>query len=78
MSQVIRVLLVGAPGSEFRLAAELARSAGAEVTMADDIAQSLAQLRQGGGDLSLIDVGFDVAAYIGALRAERFAIPVPA
>jgi len=76
MSQVIRVLLVGAPGSEFRLAAELARSAGAEVTMADDIAQSLAQLRQGGGDLSLIDVGFDVGAYIGALRAERFAIPV--
>ncbi|WP_346344762.1 sigma-54 dependent transcriptional regulator [Sphingomonas sp. dw_22] len=70
------MLLVGAPGSEFRRAAELARDAGAEVTMADTPRDALALLREGGGDLVMIDVLADVVGFMKSLRAERFTIPV--
>ncbi|WP_404337416.1 sigma-54-dependent transcriptional regulator [Sphingomonas sp. MMS12-HWE2-04] len=76
MSNSIRMVLIGAPGSEFRLAAELARASGANVTMADTPAEALIALRQGGGDLVMIDVDADVTGFIAALRAERFALPV--
>jgi two-component system response regulator HydG len=70
------MILVGAPGSEFRRAAELARSAGAEVQMADTPADALECLREGGGDLVMIDVLADVVGFMDSLRAERFTIPV--
>lgn len=72
----IRLLLVGAPGGAFRLAAEMARAAGAEVVMADDGADALAHLRATGADLVMIDIDADVAGFIGQARAERFSVPV--
>lgn len=76
MASSIRMLLIGAPGSEFRLAAELARSAGAEVAMADTPADGLIQLRQGGADLVMIDVEADIAGFMASIRGERFTIAV--
>ncbi|WP_294330222.1 sigma-54 dependent transcriptional regulator [uncultured Sphingomonas sp.] len=76
MASSIRMLLIGAPGSEFRLAAELARSAGAEVAMADTPADGLIQLRQGGADLVMIDVEADIAGFMASIRSERFTIAV--
>jgi DNA-binding NtrC family response regulator len=70
------MLLVGAPGSEFRRAAEMAREAGAEVAAADGADEALALLRADGGDLVMIDVMGDVPAFMQSLRAERFAVPV--
>ena len=75
-SSPIRVLLVGAPRSTFREAAELARSTGAEVCLADDAQSALEQLRAAGRDLVIIDVELDVPAFIRQLQVERFAIPV--
>lgn len=76
MKGPIRMLLVGAPGSEFRLAAELARGSGADVVTADAPAQALDLLRASGADLVMIDVEADVAAFMASLRAERFTLPV--
>lgn len=73
---VIRMLLVGAPGSEFRRAAELAREAGADVVMADGPGDALGLLRASGGDLVMIDVETDVPGFMASIRAERFMIPV--
>ncbi len=75
-SDQIRLVLVGAPGSEFRLAADMARQAGAEVIMADHPAAALKGLRCTGGDLVMIDVGMDVPGFLEQLRAERMAVPV--
>jgi two-component system, NtrC family, response regulator HydG len=72
----IRMLLIGAPGGEFRLAAELARQSGADVMMADDAAQALDCLREQGADLAMIDVEADVSSFMASLRAERFPVPV--
>jgi len=72
----IRLLLVGAPGTEFRLAASMARDAGAEVVMADTIADAVALLRVGHAGLVMVDVELDVPALMAQLRAERFAVPV--
>lgn len=72
----IRLLLIGAPGTEFRLAAELARGAGADVTMADAAPEALDLLRERGADLVMIDVETDVRGFMANLRAERFTIPV--
>ncbi|SEI78134.1 DNA-binding transcriptional response regulator, NtrC family, contains REC, AAA-type ATPase, and a Fis-type DNA-binding domains [Sphingomonas sp. OV641] len=71
-----RLLLVGQPGSEFRLAAEMARDAGAHVDMADAPAQALALLRSDGAMMVMIDVGLDAAGFLAQLRAERFTLPV--
>jgi len=72
----IRMLLIGAPGSEFRRAAELAQGAGAEVTMADAPAPALETLREQGADLVMIDVLEDAVGFLGDLRRERFVVPV--
>lgn len=72
----IRMILIGAPGSEFRRAAELARDAGADVAMADTPSQALDLLREGGGDMVMIDVEADIAGFMTSLRAERFTLPV--
>ncbi|WP_431469889.1 sigma-54-dependent transcriptional regulator [Sphingosinithalassobacter sp. LHW66-3] len=76
MAGPIRMLLVGAPGGEFRLAAELARDAGAEAAMADGPAEALALLRESGCDLVMFDVGLDIVGFLERLRAERFIVPV--
>lgn len=73
---LIRLVLIGAPGSEFRLAAEMARQAGASVSMADDPGAALETLRRTGGDLVMIDVEMDVPGFLEQLRAERMAVPV--
>lgn len=72
----IRMLLIGAPGSEFRGAAELAQSAGADVTMANAPAAALETLRAHGADLVMIDVLEDVVDFLGNLHSERFVVPV--
>lgn len=72
----IRLLLVGAPGSEFRMAAVMARDAGAEVVTADTITAALAVIRVEGADLAMIDVAADVAGFIAQLRRERISLPV--
>jgi DNA-binding NtrC family response regulator len=72
----IRMILLGPPGTEIRHAAEMARDSGADVTLADDTAHALATLREHGSDLVMIDVAIDTPAFLRALRAERFAVPV--
>jgi DNA-binding NtrC family response regulator len=72
----VRLLLIGTPGSEFRLAAEMARQAGADVAMVDDGAAAAGHLREQGADLVMIDVTLDVRGFIGQLRSERIAVPV--
>ncbi len=72
----IHMLLVGAPGSEFRTAAAMARETGANVVMADDAGTALRKLRDTGSDLVMIDVAEDVARFIAQLRAEHIAVPV--
>jgi len=72
----IHMMLVGAPGSEFRTAADMARQTGANVAMADDAGMALRQLRDTGSDLVMIDVAEDVARFIAQLRTEHIAVPV--
>ncbi len=72
----VRMLMVGPPNGTFRQAAEMARTSGAIVTMADDAQAGLSRLREAGGDLVLMDVGLDVGAFIHRLNDERMATPV--
>ncbi|MBR0550935.1 sigma-54-dependent transcriptional regulator [Stakelama marina] len=76
LSTPVRMLLVGAPRTTFRQAAEMARETGAQVCMADDAAAALEQLRRAGGDLVMIDVALDVAGFIARLGVERMSVPV--
>ena len=71
-----RLLLVGAAGTEFALAAAMARDAGAEVAMAGTADDALALMRSEGADLAMIDVSADVGGFIDQLRCERMALPV--
>jgi DNA-binding NtrC family response regulator len=75
-TNTIGLLLVGAAGSEFRLAAVMAADAGAEVVAVDTIAAAMMVMRSGGADLAMIDVEADVANFITTLRRERMALPV--
>lgn len=75
-SGIVHLLLVGAPNSAFHLAASMARASGAQVMLADGTSEALALLRDEGGDVVMIDIEQDVAAFIAQLRAERIAIPV--
>lgn len=72
----VHLLLVGAPGTEFRTAAAMARESGAHVTLADNAAMALQILRDAGGDIVMIDIDQDVARFIAQLRSERIAVPV--
>lgn len=72
----VRLLLIGAPGSEFRLAARMACDAGAHVTMVDGPAEAMPVMRTLGAHLVLIDVAADVAGFLVDLRAERILSPV--
>ena len=71
-----RILLIGGPGPELRIAAGMARECGAAVRLATGQADALSALRRDGADLVMIDVETDVAGFITRLRAERFAVPV--
>ena len=71
-----RILLVGGPGPELRVAAGIARDMGAAVRLAEGTADAMAALRSAGADLVMIDVEGDVAGFMVAVRAERMAVPV--
>ncbi len=71
-----RILLIGGPGPELRIAAGMARECGAAVRLATSQDDALSALRHDGADLVMIDVETDVAGFISRLRAERFAVPV--
>ncbi|MBJ6122067.1 sigma-54-dependent transcriptional regulator [Sphingomonas mollis] len=71
-----RLLLIGMPGGELRLAATMAREAGAEVIMADQPDAALNILRGASVGLVMIDVMADVAGFVAQLRRERFVVPV--
>lgn len=71
-----RILLIGGAGSEFRLAAAMARDLGAEARLATSFGDALHVLRTEGGDLVMIEVSLDVGRFIAQLRAERIAVPV--
>ncbi|MET1754369.1 sigma-54 dependent transcriptional regulator [Novosphingobium sp. RD2P27] len=75
-SNLIRMVLIGSPGGEFRLAAEMAREAGAEVIMADCPDTALEALRRDAGDLVMVDVSLDALDFLRQLRAERIGVPV--
>lgn len=72
----VRLLLIGAPGGEIRIAAGMARDHGAEVVMADTPADAVARLRYASVGLVMIDVETDVAAFMAQLAAERIRVPV--
>ena len=75
-SAPIRMLLVGLEGSEFRLAAEMARENGVEVATADGIEGALVHLRARATDIVMIDVCFEIASFLDRMRAERLGTPV--
>ncbi len=76
MTATGRMLLVGTPGTEFRLAADMARDAGTDVVMADTPADALALLRAGDVRMVMIDVETDVPGFMAALRAANCHVPV--
>jgi DNA-binding NtrC family response regulator len=71
-----RILLVGAAGSAFALAAEMARGAGALVAMEESAEAALDRLGRDPANLVLMEVAFDIARFIEQLRAKRLAVPV--
>lgn len=75
MSQ-LRLILLGGPVREIRLAARLAAESGAQVRLADSAAEALAFARDHGADLLMAELSSDVPALIAALRRERIAVPV--
>lgn len=72
----VHMLLVGAEGSAFADAADLARAQGAEVAIAGSPNAALEHIRAFRTDMVLIDVAFDVAAFLDSMRAERMSAPV--
>lgn len=72
----IRLMIVGAASGPFGEAARMARGLGAEVTLAETGPAALSHLRDTGAGLVMIDVDSDVPAFMRALIAERFAVPV--
>lgn len=75
-SPPVRLMLIGAPDAPLRQAAEMAREAGAAVSLSDNGKAALTQLRQDGGELVMMDVMLDVPGFLCRLKAERMAIPV--
>lgn len=72
----VRLLLVGASGDAFRIAAEMARDAGAEVETIDTPDEAVVRLRSVAAGLIIIDVRNDVAAFMRQLHADRVTTPV--
>lgn len=76
MDPTVRLMLVGTPGSELALAAEMAREAGVEVATEASLDAAVAGLRRGAFSLVMIDVMLDVPAFLARLRAEGRSVPV--
>lgn len=75
----MRLMIVGHLEGHISAAGKIALQRGAKVVHCDDIMQALGALRNGkGADLVMIDVKQNIAAFIEALNAERFSIPVVA
>jgi len=74
----MRVLLIGSLSGELAAAGRTAIGRGAKLIQADTVTAGLAQLRLAAADLVLCDVALDVGALMGALTAERIAVPVVA
>jgi len=78
VSEGVILLLIGAPDGELRTAAQIARDHGAQVAMADGVAEGAAWLRAATAGLVMIDVMADVPAFMDRLRTERIRVPVVA
>jgi DNA-binding NtrC family response regulator len=75
----MHVLIIGSLAGELGQAARMAMARGARLDQADDLEAGLARLRADARfDLVLCDLAYDVAALVGALAAERMAVPVVA
>ncbi len=75
----MRVLVIGSLAGELGQAARMAIARGARIDHADDVARGLARLRSDTlADLVLCDLAHDIAGLVGALAAERIAVPVVA
>src|SRR5690606_12411822 len=75
----MRLLIIGSLDGYISEAGKIAHANGARVVHAQDCEAALDLLRSGqGGDLAMIDVKLDVAAFCSALKAERINLPVVA
>jgi two-component system response regulator FlrC len=73
----MRLLIVGTMEGYITAAGKIAHDRGAKVAYTDGIDKALIALRGGqGADLVMIDVKFDIARLIDALKLERITIPV--
>src|SRR3954453_20422707 len=73
----MRLLIVGTMEGYITAAGKIAHDRGAKVAYTDGIDKALNALRGGqGADLVMIDVKFDIARLIGALKLERIILPV--
>ena len=74
----MRLLLIGRLNGQLKLAADMAKDAGARVAHAETALLGLETLRSRGGDLVMADVEAGVPALIEAMRAERIMTDVVA
>ncbi len=75
----MRVIILGAEGADVAAACRLARERGARVRHLGSLEALLGELRAGrGADLLLVDVAWDIARVLAALRQERIWVPVVA
>ncbi len=75
----MRLLIVGKLEGYIAEAGRIAVGKGAKVAHIDDVDGALNALRAGkGGDLLMVDVRCDVERLMGALKEERFTLPVVA
>ena len=72
----VRLLLICPAESEYAVAADMSRDAGAEVALVRSIAEALDHLRRHGASLIMVDVRFDIRSLSERLRNERLAVPV--
>jgi len=73
----MRLLIIGDLNSEIKLAIDIAKERRAKVVMVDSCDQAINFLCQGkGADLVLIDVSFDIKAFIESMKSEKLSTPV--
>jgi two-component system response regulator FlrC len=75
----VRVLIIGSLAGPLGQAGQMAMARGARIAQADDPAAALDRLRSDGGiDLVLCDLRYDIGALLRALALERMLVPVVA
>lgn len=75
----MRLLIVGDINSDIKCAIDIAQAKKVKVLMVEGIDEALTFLREGkGADLILIDVRFDIASLITAMKQEHISTPVVA